>query len=50
MWNSNSIIAWSLMRSGIATDSIDPPPGGRAPGWNAGITVAGRSPRAPLRP
>ncbi|MEX1140748.1 MAG: hypothetical protein WD993_00515 [Thermoleophilaceae bacterium] len=43
MWNSNSIIAWTLACSGIAVDSIAPPPGGRAPGWHAGLVVAGRS-------
>ena len=42
MWNSNSIIAWLLARSGFDTDSIEPPAGGRAPGWNAGIVVARR--------
>ncbi|MCO5316338.1 MAG: hypothetical protein M9938_09290 [Solirubrobacterales bacterium] len=42
MWNSNSIIAWVLARSGIETDRIHPPAGGRAPGWQAGLTVAAR--------
>jgi hypothetical protein len=36
MWNSNSVIAWTLARSGIDTESIQPPAGGRAPGWQAG--------------
>ena len=40
MWNSNSVIAWVLTRSGIDMDPIQPPPGGRAPGWNAGRIVA----------
>jgi hypothetical protein len=40
MWNSNSVIAWVIARSGIATDSIRPPGGGRAPGWHAGLLVA----------
>jgi hypothetical protein len=40
MWNSNSVVAWTLARSGIDTDSIQPPPGGRAPGWHAGLVVA----------
>ena len=40
MWNSNSVIAWALTRSGIDLDPLRPPPGGRAPGWNAGRTVA----------
>lgn len=42
MWNSNSVIAWVISRSGIETDSIHPPPGGRAPGWDAGLEVAAR--------
>ena len=43
MWNSNSVIAWVLARSGIDTVSIQPPTGGRAPGWQAGLVVARRS-------
>ena len=42
MWNSNSVIAWLLARCGIAVDSIEPPAGGRAPGWQAGLAVARR--------
>jgi hypothetical protein len=42
MWNSNSVIAWVIARSGIAADSVQPPKNGRAPGWHAGLTVAGR--------
>jgi hypothetical protein len=42
MWNSNSVIAWLLARSGIsAIDEIRPPAGGRAPGWKAGLVMAG---------
>ncbi|HEX6021603.1 MAG TPA: hypothetical protein VFZ00_06370 [Solirubrobacter sp.] len=40
MWNSNSVIAWVLTRSGLDAGSIPPPEGGRAPGWNAGVIVA----------
>jgi hypothetical protein len=43
MWNSNSVIAWVLERSGIDTASVQPPTGGRAPGWQAGLAVARRS-------
>jgi hypothetical protein len=43
MWNSNSIIAWVVARSGLDAGSIHPPPGGRAPGWGAGVEVARRS-------
>jgi hypothetical protein len=42
MWNSNSLIAWLLARSGHDTDSIAAPAHGRAPGWFAGLCVAAR--------
>ena len=42
MWNSNSVIAWVIARSGIDADLIQPPAGGRAPGWHAGLVVARR--------
>jgi len=45
MWNSNSVISWLLARAGIDTDGLAPPVGGRAPGWNAGLVVAGRQMR-----
>ena len=44
MWNSNSVIAWLVAQSGLPTGAIRPPAGGRAPGWQAGLTVAHRSP------
>jgi hypothetical protein len=44
MWNSNSVIAWLLARSGLPAESIRPPAGGRAPGWQAGLAVAHRRP------
>jgi hypothetical protein len=43
MWNSNSVIAWLLVRAGIPVDDLAPPPGGRAPGWRAGVEVAHRT-------
>ena len=43
MWNSNSVIAWVIARSGIEAQSIQPPRGGRAPGWRAGVVVASRT-------
>jgi hypothetical protein len=42
MWNSNSVIAWVIARSGIDAESIQPPAGGRAPGWRAGLVAARR--------
>jgi hypothetical protein len=45
MWNSNSVVAWVLERGGLDAAAITPPPGGRAPGWSAGVSVARRCPR-----
>jgi len=45
MWNSNSLISWLLNRSGHDTGPLTPPRRGRAPGWFAGLVVAGRDPR-----
>jgi hypothetical protein len=42
MWNSNSLTSWLLARSGIRTDVLRLPEGGRAPGWKAGLIVADR--------
>jgi hypothetical protein len=42
MWNSNSVISWLIARSGLETETIRPPAGGRAPGWHAGLVVASR--------
>jgi hypothetical protein len=42
MWNSNSLISWLILRGGIEVESVHPPLGGRAPGWQAGIVVASR--------
>lgn len=43
MWNSNSQISWLIARIGLDVDSIQPPAGGRAPGWNAGLVAAARN-------
>jgi hypothetical protein len=40
MWNSNSVVAWALARTGHDMNSIRPPTGGRAPGWRAGLVLA----------
>lgn len=42
MWNSNSVVSWTLARAGLLRTAGVPPPGGRAPGWDAGITIAQR--------
>jgi hypothetical protein len=40
--NSSSVIAWVIARGGIDAGSIEPPSGGHAPGWHAGLIVAAR--------
>jgi hypothetical protein len=42
MWNSNSLVSWLLAASDHDTASLRPPPGGRAPGWDAGLVAAAR--------
>jgi len=42
MWNSNSVTSWLLASAGIDADKIQPPHGGRAPGWRSGLVVAAR--------
>lgn len=42
MWNSNSMIAWLIAATGLPAELLRPPPGGRAPGWDAGLEVAHR--------
>jgi hypothetical protein len=41
MWNSNSVVAFALSRAGVLAAAGDPPAGGRAPGWDAGVRAAG---------
>ncbi len=43
MWNSNSVISWTLTRAGLLAAAGSPPPRGRAPGWDAGVRVAERT-------
>ena len=42
MWNSNSVISWALTKSGVDATMVQSPAAGRAPGWNAGVTIAKR--------
>ncbi|WP_459985798.1 hypothetical protein [Nocardioides sp. AN3] len=49
MWNSNSLVAWLLARSGHDMTGIDPPRHGRAPGWAAGVRAAERIDRLDAR-
>jgi hypothetical protein len=43
MWNSNSLTSWLVACSGLDAARVELPAGGRAPGWDAGLVVAGRS-------
>lgn len=45
MWNSNSVASWLLVSGGLDPALAGPPPGTRAPGWDAGIAVATSAPR-----
>ncbi|MBM3696272.1 MAG: hypothetical protein FJW79_10120 [Actinobacteria bacterium] len=45
MWNSNSVISWLLVSAGHPAGDVRPPGGGRAPGWQAGVAVAGEGRR-----
>jgi hypothetical protein len=42
MWNSNSVVAWALARTGLDMTTVRPPANGRAPGWTAGLSLARR--------
>ena len=48
MWNSNSVVSWTLWSAGVDLDRIQLPAGGRAPGWDAGRRVATRDTRCRL--
>lgn len=53
MWNSNSLTAWLLASFGVQAAAGQPPTGGRAPGWEAGLVAArrvGPRPQPTLRP
>jgi hypothetical protein len=43
MWTCNSVISWLIVRSGLPAERLPLPAGGRAPGWDAGLTVARRT-------
>lgn len=42
MWNSNSLVSWLLASTGHDLARVQPPDGGRAPGWVAGLVLASR--------
>jgi len=43
MWNSNSIVSWTIDSAGLDASNVQLPARGRAPGWDAGIVVASRA-------
>jgi hypothetical protein len=43
MWNSNSVVSWTLTAAGVVDAAGSAPGGGRAPGWDAGVAVARRA-------
>ena len=43
MWNSNSVISWLIVQCGLDGEPVLPPPGGCAPGWDAGLVIARRA-------
>lgn len=45
MWTCNSVISWVLSVAGIDMSVVATPTNARAPGWNAGRTVAARRQR-----
>ncbi|MDW5594739.1 hypothetical protein VSS74_10350 [Conexibacter stalactiti] len=49
MWNSNSVVAWLLVRGGLDAAAVRPPVGGRAPGWRAGLVAAAGGATRPAR-
>jgi hypothetical protein len=42
MWTCNSLTSWALVSAGVDPEDIPFPPHARAPGWDAGLTVARR--------
>jgi hypothetical protein len=42
MWNSNSVVSWTLTHAGFDPDDVPMPAHGRAPGWDSGVVVARR--------
>jgi hypothetical protein len=42
MWNSNSLVSWALASTAHDMRAIAPPRNGQAPGWLAGLRLAGR--------
>jgi hypothetical protein len=47
MWNSNSLVSWSLASTHHDVTVIGPPRHGRAPGWLAGLALARRQAARP---
>ena len=45
MWTSDSALSWLLTKACVDASTIALPPGGRAPGWHAGIQLAAKDTR-----
>ncbi|HMR49569.1 MAG TPA: hypothetical protein PKE40_11425 [Arachnia sp.] len=41
MWNSNSVVSWLLCAVDVDAAALVPPCDGSAPGWAAGVAIAG---------
>lgn len=50
MWNSNSLVSWTLSRTGHDMHAVAPPRGTRAPGWQAGLVLAELQVPSPHQP
>jgi hypothetical protein len=50
VWTSNSVIAWLIVQAGAWSADLQPPAGGRAPGWEAGLHAAARHAARPAQP
>lgn len=49
-WNSNSLVAWLIVRSGLDVGAVRIPAGGRAPGWDQGVLSGRAASAAQARP
>jgi hypothetical protein len=47
IWNANSLISWLIVRATLDVETVQPPTGGRAPGWDAGVILARRQQMEP---
>jgi hypothetical protein len=50
MWTCNSVISWTLAGAGVDVSAVPFPMSARAPGWDAGVSVARRAAPVPFIP